>query len=227
MSSFGTSACLVESRTTKGLEVFIGSHGFFHSYRLIVFLARFCLSLLISAALWPSSLNAQGIMFRSTEFGFRFVYPANWIEKTPRGPNVRALVDAPDGASNCNIVVRRMRELAGLSQKQIDAEAFAAPMSEADWKELLGSKFPDVKIRERRLTKIDNQLAQFAINEMSYTTVGASIYAVQMQVVTMTPGLFWNFGCVSGGQNSQTADMTFQKMRPTFTEILSSFVFER
>ncbi|SRR6266436_757957 len=100
-------------------------------------------------------------------------------------------------------------------------------MSEADWKELLGSKFPDVKIRERRLTKVDNQPAHFVVNEMSYSTVAASVYAVQMQFVTMTPGLFWNFGCVSAGQNLRTADMTFQKMRPTFTEILSSFVFER
>jgi len=131
------------------------------------------------------------------------------------------------GASNCNIVVRRMPELAKLSQKEIDAEAFVAPMSEAEWKELLGDKFPDFKIRESRLTKVDNQPAQFAVNEMSYTTVAASVYGVQMQFFTMTPGLFWNFVCGSGGQNLRTADLTFQKMRPTFTAILSSFVFER
>jgi hypothetical protein len=185
------------------------------------------LCLLACVSLWPSSLNAQGLTFRNVEFRFRFVCPADWIQKTPRGPNVRALIDAPDGASNCNIVVRRVPELGRASQKEIDAEMFAAPMSEADWKELLSDKFPDVKIRECRLTKVDNQLAQFAVNEMSYTTVGASVYAVQMQLVTMTPGLFWNFGCVSVGQNSQTANVTFLKMRPTFTAILSSFVFER
>jgi GYF domain 2 len=169
----------------------------------------------------------QGITFRSTEFQFRFVYPPNWIEKTPRGQNVRALIDAPDGASNCNIVVRRVPELARLSQKEIDAEALAAPMSDADWKELLGSKFSNLRIRERRLTKVDNQPAHFVVNEMSYTTVAASVYAVQMQFVTMTPGLFWNFGCLSGEQTPEIANSTFQKMRPTFTAILSSFVFEQ
>jgi hypothetical protein len=56
----------------------------------------------------------QGITFRSAEFGFRFVYPPHWSQKTPTGPNVRALVDAPDGGSNCNIVVRRVPELARL-----------------------------------------------------------------------------------------------------------------
>jgi hypothetical protein len=169
----------------------------------------------------------QGITFRSTEFKFRFVYPPNWIEKTPRGQNVRALLDAPDGASNCNIVVRRVPELARLSQKEIDAEALAAPMSDADWKELFGSQFSSLRIRERRLTKVDNQPAHFVVNEMSYTTVAASVYAVQMQFVTMTPGLFWNFGCLSGGQTPEIANSIFQKMRPTFTAIRSSFVFEQ
>jgi len=120
-----------------------------------------------------------------------------------------------------------MPELAKLSQKEIDAEVFAAPMSEAEWKELAAGKFPDFKIRESRLTKVDNQPAQFAVSELSYTTVAATVYGVQMQFITMTPGLFWNFGCVSGGPNLQTANMMFQRMRPTFTAILSSFVMER
>src|SRR5262245_5336072 len=120
--------------------------GLFHKY-LEEFMTSLCLGLCLLAcvSLWPSALYAQGLTFRNVEFRFRFVYPADWIQKTPRGPNVRALIDAPDGASNCNIVVRRMPELAKLSQKEIDAEALAAPMSEADWKELLGGKFPDVK----------------------------------------------------------------------------------
>jgi hypothetical protein len=185
------------------------------------------LSVLISTALCPSPLSAQGITFRNAEFRFRFVYPEDWISKTPRGPNVRALIDAPDGAANCNIVVRRAPELARLSQKEINAEAFAAPMSEVEWKELFGDKFPDFKIRENRLTKVDNQPAQFAINETSYATVAATVYGVQMQFITMTPGLFWHFGCFAGGLSLRIANMTFQKVRPTFTAILSSFVFER
>jgi hypothetical protein len=180
------------------------------------FLLRLCLSALFCVALFPSPLSAQGITFRSAEFRFRFVYPTDWVQKTPRGPNVRALVAAPDGASNCNIVIRAMPELAKLSQKEIDAEVFATPMSEADWKELLGGKFPDFKIRESRLTKVDNQPAQFAVSQISYTTVAATIVAVQMQFMTMTPGLFWNFICTAGSQNLQAANMAFQKARPTF-----------
>jgi len=79
---------------------------------------RLCISALgICAGLWPTFLMAQGltdidvfggVTFRNTEFQFRFVYPAYWVQKTPRGPNVRALVsEDTKGPSNCNIVVRR------------------------------------------------------------------------------------------------------------------------
>lgn len=189
---------------------------------------RFCISVLgICAGLWPTLLMAQGVTFRSTEFQFRFVYPADWMQKTPRGQNVKALVDAPDGASNCNIVVRPTLNLVRLSQKEIDESMFAAPMSDAEWKELAGDKFPDFKVRERRLTKVDNRPAQFAVNEMSYSTVAATIYGVQMQFITMTPGMVWHFSCIAGGANLAIANMNFQRVRPTFISILSSFVFER
>lgn len=119
------------------------------SWGVIQFVLRLCVSVLSCIALWPSSLSAQGITFRSAEFQFRFVYPAGWTEKTPRGPNVKALVDAPDGMSNCNIVVRRNSDFVGRSQKEIDAALFATPISEADWKELYANKFTDLKVLGR------------------------------------------------------------------------------
>jgi hypothetical protein len=187
-----------------------------------------CVAVLgICTGLMPAPLMAQGVTFRSSEFKFRFVYPSDWSQKTPRGQNVRALVSAPDGASNCNIVVRRVPDLAKLSQKEINESIFSAPMSDAEWKELAGDKFPDFKVRERRLTKVDNQPAQFSVAEMSYSTVAASIYGIQMQFITMTPGLFWHFSCFAGGVNAEFANVNFQRVRPTLISILSSFVFER
>jgi hypothetical protein len=185
------------------------------------------IALSVCMSLYSGLSLADGITFRNTEFKFRFVYPKGWIQKTPRGPNVRALIDAPDGASNCNIVVRRVADLAKLSQREIDAEMFAAPMSEADWKEMLGGKFPDVKVSDRRITKVDNQPAQLAVTAMSYTTVAVTVYTINMQFITMTPGFFWHFGCMAGGQTQSGANLVFQRMRPTFTSILSSFVFEQ
>src|SRR6478672_3864687 len=97
-----------------------------------------CLSIAvlgICMVLMPAPLMAQGVTFRSTEFKFRFVYPSDWSQKTPRGQNVRALVSAPDGASNCNIVVRRTLDLSTVSQKEINESTFSTPMSDAEWKE--------------------------------------------------------------------------------------------
>ena len=153
---------------------------------------------------WPSALGADRTTFRNSEFKFRFVYPSAWQQKTPRGPNVRALIDAPDGMSSCVIVVRREADLAKLSQREIDADLFAAPMSETDWKELFGNKYRDVKILVWGLTKVDNQPAQFAITEFSDTAAASTVHSVAMQFTTMTPGLFWHFGCMSGGSSARS-----------------------
>ena len=175
---------------------------------------------------WPSALGADGTTLRNTEFKFRFVYPSAWQQKTPRGPNVRALIDAPDGMSSCIMVVRREADLAKQSQREIDADLFAAPMSETGWKEVFGNKFPEVKILQWGLTKVDNQPAQFAMTEFSYTRAALTVHSVAMQFTTATPGLFWHFACMSGGLSPQAAEAAFQRMQPTLTAILSSFAFE-
>jgi len=175
---------------------------------------------------WPSALGADRTTFRNSEFKFRFVYPSAWQQKTPRGPNVRALIDAPDGMSSCVMVVRREANLAKLSQGEIEADLFAAPMSETDWKALFGNKYRDVKILVWGLTKADRQPAQFAITELSDTTDASTIHSVAMQFTTVTPGLFWHFGCMSGGLSAEAAEAAFERMQPTLNAILSSFAFE-
>ena len=120
---------------------------------------------------------------------------------------------------------RREADLAKLSE-EIDADLFAAPMSETEWKELFGNKYRDVKILVWGLTKVDNQPAQFAITEFSETSDASTVHSVAMQFTTMTPGLFWHFGCMSGGFSAEAAEAVFQRMQPTWTAILSSFAFD-
>jgi hypothetical protein len=183
--------------------------------------------IVVLALLSPVPANAQGVTFRNTEFKFRFVYPSDWTQQTPRGPNVRALIQGPPGRmSNCNIVVRRMPALDKLSRKEIIADSFSTTWSESDWKEMLGDKFSNAIVRERRLTKASNYPVQFSIVETPYETVAANVHAMMVQFVTMTPGIFWHFGCSAGGATSEQARQQFQQMRPQFLSILSSFVFE-
>lgn len=181
----------------------------------------------IALALLSASANAQDATFRNTEFKFRFVYPSDWTQQTPRGPNVRALIRGPAGRmSNCNIVVRRMPALEKLSRKELIADSFSDVWSDADWKEMLGEKFAGATIRERRLTKASNYPVQFSVVEAPYETVAAKVHVVMIQFVTMTPGIFWHFGCSAGGTTLEQARQQFQQMRPQFLSILSSFVFE-
>jgi hypothetical protein len=190
-------------------------------------LLKFQTAAAIALALLSVPANAQGVTFRNTEFKFRFVYPNDWSEKKPRGPNVRALIQGPPGRmSNCNIVVRRVPALEKASRKEIIADSFSTTWSETDWKEMFGDKFSNATIRERRLTKASNYPAQFSIAETRYETVAANIHAVMMQFVTITPGLFWHFACLAGGATPEQARQQFQQMRPQFLSILSSFVFE-
>ena len=43
---------------------------------------------------------------------------------------------------------------------------------------------------------------------------------------TMTPGLYWQFGCAAVGQSKEQARAKFKESRSQFLAILSSFVFE-
>lgn len=185
------------------------------------------LSVLTVLTLAPIPVSAQGVTFRNIEFKFRFVYPDGWKQATPRGPNVRALIEGPQGRqANCNIVVRRVPSLAKFSRQELIADSFSTVWSEADWLEMLGSKFAGATIRERRLTKASNYPVQFSVLETPYETVAAKIHMVMVQFVTLTPGILWHFGCAAGGKDLEEAQRNYGYMRPQFLSVLSSFVFE-
>lgn len=174
-----------------------------------------------------SAALAQGITFRNSEFKFRFVYPSDWKPVTPRGPNVKGLIQGPRGRlSSCNIVVRRVPQLEQFTRQQIIEDSLATVWSEEDWRNALGPTFADAAIRERRLTKASNYPVQFSVIEVPYETIAAKIHGIMIQFITMTPGILWNFGCTAGGNTLEEARRNYDIMRPQFLAILSSFVFE-
>lgn len=77
-------------------------------------IVRFSLISLLNILI-VSTAGAQNdwLVFRNTQFNFRFLYPPNWHISTPRGPNVRGSVIAPNNKpfANCAIVVRQVPEL--------------------------------------------------------------------------------------------------------------------
>lgn|GEM_PF-1283624 len=194
---------------------------------MAVRICRVGLLSVILLAVFPNAGFAQGTTFRNSEFKFRFVYPNDWKSIPPRGSNTRALIQAPPGhLSNCNIVVRRMPELEKLTREQIVTESFSDVWSEDDWRHALGPKFSSAAIHDRRLIKADNYPAQFSVTDLTYETVAGQFHGITDQFVTMTPGIFWNFGCIAGGKTEEEARHNYGIMHPQFLAILSSFVFE-
>ena len=169
------------------------------------------------------------LTFRNNEFKFRFIYPPDWRLATPRGPNVRASVNSKPGqqSTNCNMVVRRMPDLAAYSQKQLNSDALRNPFSKQDWLDFLSEKAADVVVIDARPAKVDNRPAHFAILEQPYETVPLKIYLRSMTFVTLSPGLFWNFTCAAGGLTSEEARSNYQYWYPTLARIMSSVVFEQ
>lgn len=173
--------------------------------------------------------ESDWITFRNSEFRFRFIYPPDWRLATPRGANVRGSINAPQGGpfANCNIVVRNVPELSNYSQSQLNDDISQNPFTPNDWAEVLGEKFADTAILEAKPSKIDNQPAQYAVLSFTYETTQGKIWAQGMNVITLTPGKFWHYGCMAGGASPADARAGYEKFRPVLSRIMSSLVFER
>jgi hypothetical protein len=192
---------------------------------------RAVLAAVFVATLSPTQAAAETqdwITVRNREFSFRFIHPADWRVRTPRGLNVRYLISTPASTplGSCNIVVRRVPKLADYSQRRLDDE-LAIPYDAKDWADLMDGKFPDLRVIESRGAKADNRPAQYAVLEFSYETVERKIYTRSMNVVTLSPGVFWHFSCGAGGPTPPDALNSYMHWSRTFGRILSSLVFEQ
>ncbi len=179
--------------------------------------------------LLPSSAVAQSdwVTVRNAEFSFRFIHPSDWRVATPRGQNVRYSIDVPDGEpfGNCNIVVRRVPELKDYTQRELNDDLKSA-YTENDWRDLMGDKFPDMRVIEARTTRVDNRPAQYAVLEYSYEAVTVKVFGRSMNIFTASPGLIWHFSCMAGGNSWRRAHQSYAHWETAFVRILSSLVFE-
>lgn len=81
------------------------------------------------------SADARRI-YRDRELGFLFTYPASWSEQPGVGRNVRVVITAPAGgpAASCNVVVvRRVPQIAGKTQAELDGGLDGAEFEHAYW----------------------------------------------------------------------------------------------
>jgi hypothetical protein len=186
--------------------------------------------LLVCITTAHSSVFAQTAWktYRDADTQFRFLHPPDWYFGKPRGPNVKATLFPPTDKprANCNIVVQTLRETANTSQQDLNAEISESTLTAEDWKQMMGQKWPDYRVIESHIVKVDNQPAFYAIVEHSHQTVDRKTYIKGASLTTFTPGHTWFFGCAGKGDTRIEANDSFQYWKPTFERILGSLVFE-
>jgi hypothetical protein len=166
--------------------------------------------------------------YRNEDLQFRFLHPSDWYFGTARGPNVKATLFPPDSKprANCNIVVQSSPETKGSNQSALNAEISSTTLTASDWKEMMGQKWPDLRVVESKHVKVDNQPAFYAVEEHSHQTVDRTTYVKGAMLTTLTPGHVWTFACAGKGDTKSEAQESFRYWEPTFNRILGSLVFE-
>ena len=198
----------------------------FRNLKTLVVVVCSTLLLITNGAIAQNQWNT----FRDNCLKFRFLYPSDWIKGTPRGANVKVSLFAPQGfpRANCNIVVRSFPDIAGMTQKQLNEEiSGGGALSSVDWKEMIGGKWPDIKLIDTKLVKVDNQLAYLGVIEFCHETLDRKTFVKNMLLMTLTPGKSWFFTCSAKWSTKEESRMSFDHWESTFQRIMGSLVFER
>ncbi|GAB60932.1 MAG: hypothetical protein DWB56_12305 [Candidatus Jettenia sp.] len=181
-----------------------------------------------SQSITPLAAQTSWITYRNEDLRFRFLYPPDWYCGTARGPNVKATLFPPGSKprANCNIVVRSNPDTKGTNQSTLNDAISSTTLTELNWMEMMGQKWPDFRLVESKHVKVDNQPAFYAVVEYSHQTVDRKTYIKGIILTTFTPGHTWIFGCVGKGDTPSEGQQSFVYWRPTFERILGSLVFE-
>ena len=167
--------------------------------------------------LWP--------VHRDTQAMFRISYPTDWVVVPPKGMNVRFSVNPPDGAGNCNVVVKYSDELRKLTQEELNKEIAQMPQDVASWAEYAGLSPSDVSVLESRMAKIGNIPALLGVLETKQENLEGNFTRYQIVAVTFRPGEIWILNCGASAFSEVEAKQRFDSRRRHFDKVLGSFMF--
>lgn len=176
--------------------------------------------IVLSCTTLTSWANAEDLLARNDEFLFRILYPEDWAQVTPRGLNVRVSITSEQGTglATCNVLVKPVPELAGLSRREVESE-LPGLFTKEFFYQTLGDSYRETRFLYVGEDKLDNRPAGFAIFEHSYQTMGMKLDLTSLLAVTFTRLGMYQIGC------SAVRDQ-FEKYSRIFTKIISSFSIE-
>jgi hypothetical protein len=167
--------------------------------------------------LWP--------VHRDTQAMFRISYPADWVIVPPKGRNVRFSVNPPDGAGNCNVVLRTNPELRTMTQEDLNKEIVQLPQDAAGWAEYAGLPASNVRVIESRIAKIGTIPALLGVLETKLENLEGKYTRYQIVAVTFRPGEIWILNCGASAFSADETKQRFEALRPRFDKVLGSFTF--
>lgn len=162
---------------------------------------------------------------RDTQTMFRISYPRDWVVAHPKGPNVRFSVYPPDGAGNCNVVVRHAPELKNFTQKELSDQLSLFPQDSAGLADLLGLPASGVHVIDSRMGKVWDIPAWISTVETKLVNLEGEFSRYQIVVVILKPGEIWNINCGVTLSGATEAKIRFTVLKPKFVKMLGSFVF--
>lgn len=163
-----------------------------------------------------SNNEVVGNLYRNTKYGFRIKFPQGW--KIGNGDGKHIVQKATSGNGTILVMVFQM-DLAGneglSSIKDVGTVKEYVDMAMESPKQT----FSDVKVINYGETKIDNRPAYWVEYSMTYETLGNK---VKMTSITYSMAKGDTMYSIQSGTSSDD----FEKIKPTFTNSISTFVFE-
>lgn len=156
---------------------------------------------------------------------FRISYPPDWIIVPAKGRNVRFSVSPPKGSGNCNVVARPEKELAALSQTELNREIDALPTDQKSWAEYIGIPIAQITVVETKRGHVHTIPAIVGTIETALENLEGRFTRKQIVAMTFTPGVIWSLNCGASTFQAAESRARFRELQPTFNKVLGSFNF--
>lgn len=127
--------------------------------------------------------------------GFQISYPSNWVQPPKRTLNAKFSVNPPSGAGNCNVVAKPSKELAGMSQAELNIEIRSLGIDAASWAGYIGAVATNVRVATARRAAIASVPALVGVVDVDLENLQGKYVRRQIIAMTFTPGFIWSINC--------------------------------
>lgn len=156
-------------------------------------------------------------LVRRSDPAFRFEVPQTWVERTPRGENVKVVVASgdPRTGANCNVLMQAEPELVGVSSAKVISKLGGA----SGVGRVLGGGYPGSTVLWARDSALDGRPAVLTLMSINYSNAKGTVEIQQLVLWSSGDGRIVQMICGSLASG-------FAEVEQTLVDILSTLVLE-